>query len=101
VFRWPTDVIEHNGLIGVIVPIYNSKFFLKKGYETSDLIQGKRKNGKWFAGAKFRNFHPTAESCKSELRLAELMVCVNLTRGAKKCSTPWDYVHSDLSITMH
>jgi hypothetical protein len=29
------------------------------------------------------------------------MVCVNLTRGAKKCSTPWDYVHSDLSITMH
>jgi hypothetical protein len=43
VFRWPTDVIEHNGLIGVIVPIYNSKFFLKKGYETSDLIQEKEK----------------------------------------------------------
>jgi hypothetical protein len=24
VFRWPTDVTEHNGLTGIIVLIYNS-----------------------------------------------------------------------------
>src|SRR6478672_7887366 len=27
VYRWPVDVIDHNGLTGIIVPIYNSKFF--------------------------------------------------------------------------
>ena len=30
IFRWPTDVIEHNGKTGIVVPIYNSKFFFKK-----------------------------------------------------------------------
>ena len=54
VFRWPTDVIEKDGLTGIIVPIYNDKFFFKKGYAASDLIKGKEKNGKWFAGTKFR-----------------------------------------------
>ena len=40
VYRWPTDVIEHNGFIGVIVPIYHSNYFFKKGYETGDIKQG-------------------------------------------------------------
>src|SRR5690242_20349346 len=39
VFRWPYDVIETNGLTGIIVPIYDSKFFFKTGYETSDLLK--------------------------------------------------------------
>ena len=31
IFRWPTDVVEWSGRVGVIVPIYNEKFFFKKG----------------------------------------------------------------------
>ena len=30
VYRWPTDVIEYNGLTGVIVPIYHANYFFKK-----------------------------------------------------------------------
>ena len=98
VYRWPTDVIEHNDLTGIIVPIYNSKFFFKKGYETSDLIKGKEKNGKWFAGAKFRNPQFPLKVAKVELGdwLSYFQVCVNLTRGVKKMHA-MGLAHSDLS----
>lgn len=98
VYRWPTDVVEYNGLTGIIVPIYNSKFFFKKGYETSDLIQGNEKNGKWFAGAKFRNPQFPLKVAKSELGdwLSYFQVCVNLTRGVKKMHA-MGLAHSDLS----
>ncbi|WP_374175048.1 helix-hairpin-helix domain-containing protein [Flavobacterium tructae] len=98
VYRWPTDVIEHKGLTGIIVPIYDGKFFFKKGYATSDLIQGKEKNGKWFAGPKFRNPHFPLRVSNSELGdwLSYFQVCVNLTRGVKKMHA-MGLAHSDLS----
>lgn len=98
VYRWPTDVIEHNGLTGIIVPIYNSKFFFKKGYETSDLIKGKEKNGKWFAGAKFRHPQFPLKVANDELGnwLSYFQVCINLTRGVKKMHA-MGLAHSDLS----
>ena len=98
VFRWPTDVIEHNELAGIIVPVYNSKFFFKIGNETGDLIQGKEKNGKWFASPKFRNPMFPLRLAKSELGdwLSYFQVCVNLTRGVKKMHA-MGLAHSDLS----
>ncbi|WP_432709515.1 helix-hairpin-helix domain-containing protein [Pedobacter sp.] len=98
VYRWPTDVIEHNGLTGVIVPIYDKKFFFKKGYESSDLIKGKEKNGKWFAGAKFRNKKFPLCLASSELGdwLSYFQILVNLTRGVKKMHA-MGLAHSDLS----
>jgi serine/threonine protein kinase len=99
VYRWPTDVIvTQNGLTGIIVPIYNSKFFFQKGYETSDLIKGKEKNGKWFAGAKFRNPMFPLRVAQSELGnwLSYFQVAVNLTRGVKKMHA-MGLAHSDLS----
>jgi hypothetical protein len=98
VYRWPTDVVEYKGLTGIIVPTYDSKFFFNKGYETSDLIQGKEKNGKWFAGAKFRNLYFPLRIAKSELGdwLSYFQVCVNLTRGVKKMHA-MGLAHSDLS----
>jgi serine/threonine protein kinase len=99
VYRWPTDVIEaKNGLTGIIVPIYNSKFFFAKGYEMSDLIKGKEKNGKWFAGAKFRNPLFPLRVAKDELGnwLSYFQVAVNLTRGVKKMHA-MGLAHSDLS----
>jgi serine/threonine protein kinase len=98
IYRWPTDVIETNGKTGIIVPIYNAKFFFKKGYATQDLIRGEEKNGKWFAGAKFRNRQFPLSLDASELGkwLNYFQVCVNLARGVKKMHQ-MGLSHSDLS----
>ncbi|WP_337044933.1 helix-hairpin-helix domain-containing protein [Emticicia sp. 17c] len=98
IYRWPTDVIETNGKIGLIVPIYNSKFFFKKGYQSSDLIKGEEKNGKWFAGAKFRNTKFPLSLDSSELGnwMSYYQVGVNLARGVKKMHS-MGLSHSDLS----
>lgn len=98
IYRWPTDVIETNGKTGIIVPIYNSKFFFKKGYATQDLIKGEEKNGKWFAGSKFRNKQFPLSLDQSELGkwLNYFQVCVNLCRGVKKMHQ-MGLSHSDLS----
>jgi serine/threonine protein kinase len=98
IYRWPTDVIETNGKTVIIVPIYNAKFFFKKGYATQDLIKGEEKNGKWFAGSKFRNKQFPLSLDQSELGkwLNYFQVCVNLCRGVKKMHQ-MGLSHSDLS----
>lgn len=98
VFRWPTDVVEHNGLTGIIVPTYKQKFFFKQGQETATLIKGKEKNGKWFATAKFRNEAFPLRLAKSELGnwLSYFQVCINIVRGVKKMHA-MGLAHSDLS----
>jgi serine/threonine protein kinase len=98
IFRWPTDVIETNGSIGIIVPIYNSKFFFTKGYTTQDLIKGNEKNGKWFTSGKFRNKQFPLSLDQSELGkwLNYFQVCVNLCRGVRKMHQ-MGLSHSDLS----
>ena len=98
IYRWPTDIIEINGNTGLIIPIYNSKFFFRKGYSDNDLIKGEEKNGKWFAGSKFRNKQFPLSLDKSELGkwLNYFQVCVNLSRGVKKMHQ-MGLSHSDLS----
>lgn len=98
IYRWPTDIIELNGKTGIIIPIYNSKFFFSKGYATQDLIKGEEKNGKWFAGAKFRNKQFPLSLDPSELGkwLNYFQIGVNLSRGVKKMHQ-MGLSHSDLS----
>lgn len=98
IYRWPIDIIEANDKTGLIVPIYNSKFFFKKGYSSNDLIKGEEKNGKWFAGSKFRNKQFPLSLDQSELGkwLNYFQVCVNLARGVKKMHQ-MGLSHSDLS----
>lgn len=98
IYRWPTDIIEHQGKTGIIVPIYNPKFFFKKGYSNQDLIKGEEKNGKWFAGAKFRNkvFPLSLDVSELGTWLNYIQVCVNLSRGVKKMHQ-MGLSHSDLS----
>jgi serine/threonine protein kinase len=98
IYRWPTDIIEMNDKTGLIVPIYNPKFFFKKGYANQDLIKGEEKNGKWFAGAKFRNKQFPLSLDQSELGkwLNYFQICVNLSRGVKKMHQ-MGLSHSDLS----
>lgn len=98
VYRWPVDVVQYKRLTGVIVPVYAANFFFKKGYETSDLIQGREKNGKWFAGPKFRNTAYPLRIAATELGdwLSYFQIGINLCRGVKKMHA-MGLAHSDLS----
>ncbi len=97
-YCWPTDVIELNKLIGLIVPVYNKNFFFAKGYAANDLIKGKEKEGKWFGSAKFRNKQFALRLDDSELGnwLSYFQICVNISRGVKRLHAA-GLAHSDLS----
>jgi serine/threonine protein kinase len=97
-YSWPTDVVELNEKIGIIVPSYNQNFFFKKGYENNELLKGKEKEGKWFASAKFRAKQSKSKLDESELGnwLSYFQVCVNIARGVKRLHSA-GLAHSDLS----
>jgi serine/threonine protein kinase len=90
--------VEEGKKIGLVVPVYNQNFFFKKGYATSDLIQGNEKEGKWFASAKFRNKDFALRLDDSELGnwLSYFQICVNIARGVKRLHAA-GLAHSDLS----
>jgi serine/threonine protein kinase len=97
-YCWPYDVVEKDGLTGIIVPAYDKRFFFKQGYSNNDILKGKEKEGKWFASAKFR-----VATSKTKLDSAELgnwlsyfQVCVNIARGVKRLHSA-GLAHSDLS----
>ena len=97
-YCWPTDVVKEGSKWGIIVPVYPPAFFFKKGYAANDLIQGKEKEGKWFAAAKFRNPHFPLHLDDSELGnwLSYFQICVNISRGVKRLHSA-GLAHSDLS----
>lgn len=97
-YSWPTDVIELEKKIGIVVPCYNKNFFFKKGYALNDLLKGKEKDGKWFASAKFRANQSKSKLDESELGnwLSYFQICVNISRGVKRLHSA-GLAHSDLS----
>ncbi len=97
-YCWPTDVVEWNKLVGLVVPVYNKNFFFTKGYAANDLIRGKDKEGKWFASAKFRNRQFALRLDDSELGnwQSYFQICVNISRGVKRLHAA-GLAHSDLS----
>ena len=98
IFRWPYDAVEKNGKTGVIVPIYDTKFFFKKGYNSSEILKGGEKVGKWFTSATFRNNQYPLALDKSELGdwLSYFQIAINICRGVKKMHQ-MGLAHSDLS----
>ena len=98
VYSWPYDVVEKDGLTGIIVPAYDKRFFFKQGYASNDILKGKEKNGKWFASAKFRATNSKTKLDNSELGnwLSYFQVCVNIARGVKRLHSA-GLAHSDLS----
>ncbi len=97
-YSWPTDVVELDKKIGLVVPCYDKNFFFKKGYAANDLIKGKEKEGKWFASPKFRNKQFALRLDESELGnwLSYFQICVNISRGVKRLHAA-GLAHSDLS----
>lgn len=98
IFRWPYDAVELNDKTGVIVPIYNSKFFFKKGYKSNELIKGGEKVGKWFTTPSFRDNQYPLSLDKTELGdwLSYFQIAINISRGVKKMHQ-MGLAHSDLS----
>jgi serine/threonine protein kinase len=97
-YSWPTDVVELDKKVGIVVPCYNKNFFFKQGYANNDLLKGKEKDGKWFASAKFRANQSKSKLHDSELGnwLSYFQVCVNIARGVKRLHSA-GLAHSDLS----
>ena len=97
-YSWPTDVVEQNRRLGIVVPTYNKNFFFQKGYAANDLIRGKEKEGKWFASPKFRNKQFPLRLDDSELGnwLSYFQIGVNIARGVKRLHAA-GLAHSDLS----
>ncbi len=98
IYRWPYDAIEKNGKSGVIVPIYNPKFFFAKGYSADNNIKGSEKVGKWFTTPSFRNKQYPLSLDQSELGdwLGYFQIAINICRGVKKMHQ-MGLAHSDLS----
>jgi len=97
-YCWPTDIIEIDKKVGLIVPCYKGNFFFKKGYANNDLLVGKEKEGKWFASAKFRVSNSPAKLDPSELGnwLSYVQICLHISRGVKRLHAA-GLAHSDLS----
>ena len=97
-YCWPTDMVEVDGKVGLVVPAYHKNFFFKKGYVSGEGIQGKEKQGLWFASAKFRHPKFSLRLDESELGnwLSYFQICVKIARGVKRLHAA-GLAHSDLS----
>lgn len=101
-FCWPYDIVEHNGQVGIIVPVYQKHFFFQTGYNPNGnqiaSIKGKEKEGKWFASPQFRSKNFKLHLDKSELGdwFKYFLVCINISRAVRRMHAA-GLAHSDLS----
>ena len=95
-FCWPSAVIEHEGKLGIVAPVYQGHFFFQHGSKNSDClgIKGKEKEGKWFASANNRNRY--LDSRELGDWLSHLKVCLLISRAVKRLHAA-GLAHSDLS----
>ena len=96
VFCWPTKVVEHKGLIGIVAPTYSKQFFFEHGSTNGDRlnIKGKEKEGKWFASALHQGQNIEPKERGNWMRY--LQICLNLSRAVRRMHLA-GLAHSDLS----
>ena len=88
-YYWPTDIVEWQNKIGVIVPFYDKCFFFENGK-----LKGKEKDGKWFASPNLRkNFVPNEELGNWR---DYLKICILISRAVRRMHSA-GLAHSDLS----
>lgn len=95
-FCWPTDIVEHDGKIGIIVPTYDNHFFFKYGSKNNDFlaIKGREKEGKWFASANNQNKYLDPRERGNTLNY--LKIGLLLSRAVRRMHAA-GLCHSDLS----
>ena len=95
-FRWPEALVEWNGTVGVVVPVFDSQFFFQNGSFDNDRlrIKGKEKEGKWFASA--HNRSRFLDPRETGDWLGYLKICIRLARAVRRLHAS-GLAHSDLS----
>lgn len=89
IFCWPRKIVERDGKIGLVMPVYDKRFFFKDG-----MFQGKEKIGKWFCSAKLCNKFLGAADQGTWFSM--LHCCIKLARGVERLHKA-GLSHSDLS----
>lgn len=95
-FCWPTKVVEFEGRLGLVAPVYPGKFFFEYGSKNDDFlgIKGKEKEGKWFASANNQNkFLDPRERGNWQ---SYFRICILLSRSVRRMHAA-GLAHSDLS----
>lgn len=95
-FCWPSALLEHEGRLGLIAPTYPSHFFFEHGSKNNDMlnIQGREKEGKWFAAASLRQRFMDPRELGDWL--GHLKLCLMLARAVRRLHMA-GLAHSDLS----
>jgi serine/threonine protein kinase len=95
-FCWPYSIVEHNGLLGIVMPSYHGHFFFQHGSKNGDNlgIKGKEKEGKWFASANNRSRFLDLREL-GDWR-SYLSVGIKMARAVKRLHAA-GLAHSDLS----
>jgi serine/threonine protein kinase len=95
-FCWPTDIVSHDGRIGVVTPVYGGTFFFEFGSINGDSlgIKGKEKEGKWFASASNRSKFLDPRERGSWL--THLRLSLMISRAVRRLHAA-GLAHSDLS----
>ena len=95
-YRWPESIVDWDGRIGVVVPVFDSQFFFQHGSFDNDRlrIKGKEKEGKWFASAHNRNTFLDPREAGDWL--GYLKICIRLARAVRRLHAS-GLAHSDLS----
>ncbi|GGN60401.1 kinase [Novosphingobium indicum] len=95
-FCWPTGIVEKDGKLGVVAPVYSSCFFFSHGSINNDFlgIKGKEKEGKWFASASNRSKFLASQERGNWL--THLQICLSISRAVRRLHAA-GLAHSDLS----
>lgn len=95
-FCWPSHIIEEQGMVGVVMPAYQSHFFFQHGSKNGDFldIKGREKEGKWFASANHQQKHLDPRERGSWL--SYFTACIKISRAVRRLHMA-GLAHSDLS----
>ncbi|MBF0141128.1 MAG: serine/threonine protein kinase [Magnetococcales bacterium] len=95
-FCWPTNIVERDGRMGVVVPTYRKHFFFEHGSINNDFlgIKGKEKEGKWFASASNRSKFLAVQ--EKGTWLSHLQIALAISRAVRRLHAA-GLAHSDLS----
>lgn len=88
-FCWPRRLVEWDGRLGFVSPVYDPVFFFNSGR-----FSGREKEGKWFASARLRNRF--LEPAQKGDWLKHLQICLNIARAVRRLHAA-GLAHSDLS----
>ena len=88
-YRWPEEIVEWDGKIGIVVPTYAQNFF----FQYDKPRNGKEKQGKWFASAKLLRIISQEERGNF---LNYLRISLKLAQAVRRMHAA-GLAHSDLS----